>query len=88
VVDVIRGNRSLRWDLTSATLEAGDLVVVRTRDVELMGFREGSAGGAVLPGLQATSARRSAVVEVLVGPNARVLGRTLRAQRWRRRFGV
>jgi di/tricarboxylate transporter len=88
VVDVIRGDRSLRRELASATLEAGDFVVVRTRDVELMGFREGSAGGAVLPGLEATSARRSAVVEVLVGPNASVLGRTLRAQRWRRRFGV
>jgi di/tricarboxylate transporter len=88
VIDVIRGDVSLRRELTSVTLEAGDTVVVRTRDIDLMGFREGTEGGAVVPGLEAARARRSMVIEALVGPNAKVVGRTLRALRWRRRFGV
>ncbi len=88
VVDVLRGDASLRRDLASTTLEAGDVVVVKTRDVELMGFRDGVARGAAIPGLEAAQARRSAVVEVVVGPNSRVVGRTLRALRWRRRYGV
>jgi di/tricarboxylate transporter len=88
VVDVIRGDASLRRDLGSVALEAGDVVVVKTRDVELMGFRDGTARGAAITGLEAAQARRSAVIEVVVGPNSRVIGRTLRALRWRRRYGV
>jgi hypothetical protein len=85
---VIRGDASLRRDLESVALEAGDTVVVRTRDAELMGFREGTASGAVVSGLEAARARRSTVIEVLVAPNAKAIGRTLRTMRWRRRFGV
>ena len=88
VVDVIRGDASLRRDLAAAALAAGDVVVVSTRDVEVMGFREGAAKGAVVQGLEAAQARRSVVVEALVGPDSRVVGRSLRALRWRRRFGV
>ncbi len=88
VVDVVRGDASLRREIAAVTLEAGDTVVVRTRDIELMGFREGTASGALVPGLEAARARQSNVIEALVGPNAKVVGRTLRALRWRRRFGV
>jgi di/tricarboxylate transporter len=88
VVDVIRGDASLRRELASVTLEASDTVVVRARDIELMGFREGTSGGALVAGLEAARARRSMVIEALVGPNAKAVGRTLRAMRWRRRFGV
>lgn len=88
VVDVIRGDLSLRRELASVRLEAGDSVVVRTRDVELMGFREGAARGASLPGLEAVRARRARTAELLVAPNSKVVGRTLGALRWRRRFAV
>jgi di/tricarboxylate transporter len=88
VIDVVRGDASLRHELATVRLESGDIVVVRTGDVELMGFRDGIARGALVPGLEAARARRSTVVEVLVGPNAKVIGRTLRLLRWRRRFGV
>ena len=88
VVDVIRGDASLRRDLAGVRLQAGDTVVVKTRDVELMGFREGAARGAVLTGLEPGQARPARVMEVLVGPGSKAIGRTLRSLRWRRRFGV
>lgn len=88
VVDLIRGDASLRRTMSDARLQAGDIVVVRTRDVEVMGFRDGVARGIAMPGLEAAQARRSTVIEVLVGPNSRVLGQTLGMLRWRRRFGV
>ncbi|MFA5580407.1 MAG: SLC13 family permease [Paracoccaceae bacterium] len=88
VVDVIRGDESLRRNMANVTLEAGDTVVVKTRDSELMGFREGAARGAVLPGLEPGQLRPARVMEVLVGPGSKAIGRKLRSLRWRRRFGV
>jgi di/tricarboxylate transporter len=88
VVDVIRGDDSLRRTLDEVQLAAGDVVVLKMGDVELMGFREGATRGAEITGVEPARTRRSMVVEVLVGPAARVLGRTLRQLRWRRRYGV
>ena len=76
VIDVIRGDVSLRRDLSAVRLEGGDTVVVKTRDVELMGFREGAARGASLPGLQAAQARRTRTIEFLVVPGSKAIGRT------------
>lgn len=88
VVDVIRGDVSLRRLLPNVTLAPGDVVVLRTPDAELMGFREGATRGAGITGVEPAHARASLVAEVLVGPTARVLGRTLADLRWRRRYGV
>jgi di/tricarboxylate transporter len=88
VVDVIRADQSLRRKLREVQIEAGDTVVVKTRDAELMTLRETTSEGAAIAGLQPAGSRSSVVVEVLVGPSARVLGRTLGEMRWRRRYGV
>ncbi|MGI1660949.1 SLC13 family permease [Palleronia sp. KMU-117] len=88
IVDVIRGDLSLRRDLSAVRLVGGDTVVVKTRDVELMGFRNGAARGASLPGLEAAQARRTRTIELLVVPGSKAVGWTLRTLRWRRRFGV
>lgn len=88
IVDVIRGDMSLRRDLAAVRIEAGDTVVVKTRDAELMSLREGAARGAQLPGIAAGQTRPASVIEVLVGPGSKAIGRTLGAMRWRRRFGV
>lgn len=89
VVDVIRGDESLRRRLDDVRFAAGDVVVLRTGDVELMGFREGGTRGAgLMRGVEPAHARRSVVAEVLVGPASRVLGRTVGELRWRRRYGV
>jgi di/tricarboxylate transporter len=53
-----------------------------------MGFREGAAAGVAIAGTEATTVRASTVVEALVGPNARVVGRIIGRRRWRRHYGV
>ena len=88
LVDIIRGDLSLRRDAEAVALEAGDRVVLRTRDAEVMGFRVEQSGVRPTPDFEPAGTRASIVVEVLVGPNAHVIGRTLRHLRWRRRYGV
>ncbi|WP_172327655.1 SLC13 family permease [Mangrovicoccus sp. HB161399] len=88
VIDVIRADVSLRRDLGAVRLEPGDTVVVKTRETELMGFREGAAKGADLPGLTSGPVRRTRVMELLVVPGAKAAGRSLGTMHWRRRFGV
>lgn len=88
IVDVVRGDASLRRDLDAVRLEPGDIVVVKTRDVDLMALREGLSRGAELAGLASPKSRPAQVVELLVGPGSKAIGRTLGRLRWRRRFGV
>ena len=89
LVDVIRANVSLRRELDETTLEAGDIVVLRTPVAEVLSMKE--EGGVTLGAasrIHQTAARSSEVVEILIGPGARVLGRTLRRLRLWRRYGV
>ncbi len=88
VIDVVRGDASLRRDLGAVRLEPGDIVVIRTRDVDLMALREGLSRGAELSGMAAPRPRPAQLVELLVGPDSKAIGRTLGRLRWRRRFGV
>ena len=88
VIDVIRGDLSLRRELRQVVIAAGDTLVVKTRDIGLMGIRDGGARGITVPGLEPGQARNSVVMEALVGPRSRIVGRTLAAMRWRRRYGV
>ena len=88
VVDLVRGDASLRESLDAARLEAGDIVVVRTADTEVVGFAEGASSDVAIPGTSASSARPTAMLEALVGPRSPVIGHTLGRLRWRRRYGV
>jgi di/tricarboxylate transporter len=88
VVDVVRGDVSLRADLAGVHLQAGDIVVVKTNDTEVMGFREGRAAGVAIAGTEASTMRPSAVIEALVGPNTRAVGRMFGRLRWRRLYRV
>jgi di/tricarboxylate transporter len=87
-IDVIRTGVSLRHDLAEVRLESGDVVVIKTTDTEVMGFREGSASGASITGAEASTARRTVVSEVMVGPQARGLKRRFGDLHWRRGYGV
>ncbi|WP_121064507.1 SLC13 family permease [Chachezhania antarctica] len=88
VIDVIRGDGSLRRGLSDVRLEPGDIVVAKTRDTELAALREGVVKGAALAGVEPGQVRPSQLLEVLVGPGSKANGRTLESMRWRRRFGV
>ncbi len=93
VVDVIRGDASLRREMTGVVLNAGDIVVLRSPIAEILTMKE--SGDMPSPngkpgneGLQPISARKTIIVEILLAPGAHFIGRTLRHLRLRRRYGV
>lgn len=89
VMDVLRGDESMRRTLREVILQPGDIVVLRTSVAEVMSLKEeGELSIADSSNMQQTDARSSSVVEILIGPGARIAGRTLRHLRLRRRYGI
>ncbi len=84
LVDVLRGDLSLRRDLTEVVLEAGDRVVLRTQMEELLGLQDNPDVHLV----DKLSSVETTTVEVLITPGATIIGRTLGSLRLRRRYGV
>jgi di/tricarboxylate transporter len=84
VIDVLRGDESLRRDLANVLLQAGDRVVLRTEMTELMGLKERK--DVVLADKLSSVATET--VEVLISPGCRMEGRRLGELRLRRRYGV
>ena len=84
VIDVLRGDASLRRQFPKVDLEAGDRVVLRTGVNELLGLKESRA----LAMVDQLSSRKSVTVEALISPGCRLVGRTLGGLRLRRRYGV
>jgi di/tricarboxylate transporter len=84
VIDVLRGDASLRRDLASVSLEAGDRVVLRTEMTELMGLHARKDVHLV----DKLSSVKTETVEVLIGPGCRMEGNRLGDLRLRRRYGV
>ncbi len=84
LVDVLRGDLSLRRDLRAVVLQPGDRVVLRTQMEELLGLK-------VNPDVRLVdkiSSVETTTVEVLITPGASLVGRSLGALRLRRRYGV
>ena len=84
VIDVLRGDASLRRDLRAVELQSGDRVVLRTEMSELLGLQENPSVRMV----DKLSSVETATVEVLISPGARMVGRSLGDLRLRRRYGV
>ena len=84
VVDVLRGDASLRRDLQGTELQSGDRVVLRTEMTELLGLQ----GRKDLHLVDKLSSTRTETVEVLISPGCRMEGRRLGELRLRRRYGV
>ncbi|MBZ4022273.1 dATP pyrophosphohydrolase [Rhodobacter sp. TJ_12] len=84
VIDVLRGDASLRRDLGAAVLAAGDRVVLRTEMAELMSLQH----NADLRMVDKLSSVQTETVEVLISPGCRMIGRSLGDLRLRRRYGV
>lgn len=84
VVDVLRGDASLRRSLKEVVLEAGDRVVLKTGMDELLGLRESSA----LEMVDQIGSRKTTTVEALISPGCRMIGKSLGSIRLRRRYGV
>lgn len=89
VIDVLRGEESLRRTLGEVELAAGDRVILKTRVAEVMSLRdEGQVDFPKGHALEPMAARQTVVAEGLVGPSSPLLGHRLGAVRIRRRYGV
>ena len=84
LVDVIRGDLSLRRQLQGVSLEVGDRVVLRTQMTELLSLQRDKS----LKRVDQVSAVETTTVEVLITPGCRMVGRALGELRLRRRYGV
>ena len=84
VIDVLRGDASLRRDMAGVVLQAGDRVVLRTPMSELLSLQDHKDVALV----DKLSSVATSTVEVLITPGCRLVGRMLGEMRLRRRYGV
>jgi di/tricarboxylate transporter len=84
LIDVLRGDASLRRDLAPVALQEGDRVVLRTEMTELLGLKERTDLNLV----DKLSSVATETVEVLISPGCRMAGQRLGDLRLRRRYGV
>ncbi len=84
LIDVLRGDASLRRDLAPVRLEPGDRVVLRAEMTDLMEFDRRSEVHLV----DKLYSVKTETVEVLIGPGCRMEGLRLGDLRLRRRYGV
>ncbi|KII14836.1 MULTISPECIES: SLC13 family permease [Phaeobacter] len=84
LIDVIRGDISLRNALKGVELQVGDRVVLRTQMTELLSLQRNKE----LKRVDQVSTVETETVEVLITPGCRMVGRSLGAMRLRRRYGV
>ena len=83
VIDVLRGDASLRRDMAGVVLQAGDRVVLRTPMSELLSLQDHKDVALV----DKLSSVATSTVEVLITPGCRMVGRMLGEMRLRRRYG-
>ena len=84
LIDVIRGDTSLRRNLDGVELQVGDRVVLRTAMTELLSLQRNKS----LRRVDQVSAVETQTVETLITPGCKMVGRRLGALRLRRRYGV
>ncbi|MDX5405845.1 MAG: SLC13 family permease [Chromatiaceae bacterium] len=84
VIDVLRGDASLRRDLSGVVLAEGDRVVLRTPMSEVLGLQQNKD----LKLVDKLSSVQTTTVEVLITPGCHMIGRSLGSLRLRRRYGV
>jgi di/tricarboxylate transporter len=84
LIDVVRGDLSLRRDLANVTLQLGDRVILRTEMTELLSLQANKE----LRRVDQISAVETTTVEVLITPNCKMADRRLGSLRLRRRYAV
>ncbi len=84
VIDVLRGDASLRRELSAVVLAAGDRVVLRTPMSEVLALQQKKDVTLV----DKLSSVQTTTVEVLITPGCQMIGRSLGTMRLRRRYGV
>lgn len=84
LIDVVRGDVSLRRNLKEVTLQVGDRIVLRSQMTELLSLQRNKS----LKRVDQVSAVETTTVEVLITPGCKMVSRSLGSLRLRRRFGV
>ena len=84
LIDIVRGDASLRRNMDAVVLQVGDRVILRTAMSELLSLQATKE----LRRVDQVSAVETTTVEVLITPNCRMVGRTLASLRLRRRYAV
>ncbi len=84
LIDVVRGDASLRRTLKEVELMKGDRVILRTDTAELLGLKNSKN----LRPVNQVSSAETTTVEVLITPGCRMVGKPLGVLRLRRRYGV
>ena len=84
LIDVVRGDQTLRRNLAGVLLQVGDRVVLRTQMTELLSLQRNRE----LKRVDQVSAVQTETVEVLITPGCKMIGRSLGSLRLRRRYGV
>ena len=84
LIDVVRGDTSLRRNLKGVVLQVGDRVVLRTQMTELLSLQRNKS----LKRVDQVSAVETSTVEVLITPGCKMVGKSLGQLRLRRRYGV
>jgi di/tricarboxylate transporter len=84
VIDVLRGDESLRRQFPDVTLAEGDRIVLRTDMKELLGLKDSDKVTLV----DRVGSKRTTTVEALISPDCKLVGRSLGSLRLRRRYGV
>lgn len=84
LIDVVRGDVSLRRNLKDVVLQVGDIVVLRSQITELLSLQATKS----LKRVDQISAVETTTVEALITPGCRMVGRQLGSLRLRRRYGV
>jgi di/tricarboxylate transporter len=84
LIDVVRGDLSLRRNLQGVELAVGDRIVLRTQITELLSLQRNKE----LKRVDQVSAVETTTVEALITPGCKMIGRSLGSLRLRRRFAV
>ena len=84
LVDVIRGDASLRPKMQDVELQVDDRIILRTEMAGLLSLQRTKS----LKRVDQISAVQTSTVEVLITPGCRMIGRSLGTLRLRRRYGV
>lgn len=84
LIDILRGDVSLRRNLDAVVLEEGDRLVLRTGVHDLIDLRHARG----LKTVDRISQKNTVTVEALISPDCRLVGRSLGKARLRRRYGV
>ncbi|WP_084658943.1 SLC13 family permease [Pseudooceanicola batsensis] len=84
LIDVVRGDESLRRNLRDVVLQVGDIVVLRSQISELLSLQRNKS----LKRVDQISAVETTTVEALITPGCKMVGRQLGSMRLRRRYGV